>query len=151
MDNFRKKVIRRKRLLSIFILLFCVFILVDVFVFGHNQNSGSSFQNGMIYSFQFGLMFGLEILAIMNVIKLNKSLDNDKKLKLLYNKENDERLKLIRSKAGMPLLMINSIIMIISGLIAGYFNTIIFFTLIIAATIQLLIGATIKIYCLRKM
>lgn len=145
MENFRKKVIKRIRILTVFILIFCVYIVLDVFFIRNNIDS-----ENFINSFQFGLMFGLEMLAIINLIKLNKVVKSDKKLKLLYNKENDERLKLIRSKAGMPLLLINSIIMIISGIILGYFNTIIFLTLIITAGIQMLIGLFIKFYCLRK-
>lgn len=145
MENFRKKVIKRIRILTVFILIFCVYIVLDVFFIRNNIDS-----ENFINSFQFGLMFGLEMLAIINLIKLNKVVKSDKELKLLYNKENDERLKLIRSKAGMPLLLINSIIMIISGIILGYFNTIIFLTLIITAGIQMLIGLFIKFYCLRK-
>ncbi|MDN5341607.1 MAG: hypothetical protein PWP28_482 [Oceanotoga sp.] len=145
MENFRKKVIKRIRILTVFILIFCVYIVLDVFFIRNNIDS-----ENFINSFQFGLMFGLEMLAIINLIKLNKVVKSDKKLKLLYNKENDERLKLIRSKAGMPLLLINSVIMIISGIILGYFNTIIFLTLIITAGIQMLIGLFIKFYCLRK-
>ncbi|MGM0641074.1 MAG: hypothetical protein ACQESN_06605 [Thermotogota bacterium] len=145
MEKFRKRVIKRKRLLSLFILIICGFILLDVFVISPNHHSGN-----FVYSFQFGLMIGLEMLAIINVIKLDKAIKDNKKLKLLYNKENDERLKLIRSKAGMPLLMVTSIIMILSGIIAGYFNTLIFITLIIAATTQLIIGMIIKLYHLRK-
>ncbi|MDO7977190.1 hypothetical protein [Oceanotoga teriensis] len=145
MENFRKKVIKRIRILTAFILIFCVYIVLDVFFIRNNIDS-----ENFINSFQFGLMFGLEMLAIINLIKLNKVVKSDKKLKLLYNKENDERLKLIRSKAGMPLLLINSVIMIISGIILGYFNTIIFLTLIITAGIQMLIGLFIKFYCLRK-
>ena len=145
MENFRKKVIKRIRILTVFILIFCVYIVLDVFFIRNNIDS-----ENFINSFQFGLMFGLEMLAIINLIKLNKVVKSDKKLKLLYNKENDERLKLIRSKAGMPLLLINSVIKIISGIILGYFNTIIFLTLIITAGIQMLIGLFIKFYCLRK-
>ena len=145
MENFKKRVIKRKRLLSIFILMICGLILLDVFIMNNLHHTGS-----FIYSFQFGLMIGLELLAIINVIKIDKALKDNKKLKMLYNKENDERLKYIRSKAGMPLLMINSIIMIISGIVAGYFNTIIFFTLLIAAMIQLIIGVSVKLYSLRK-
>lgn len=145
MEKFREKVIKRKRLLSIFILFICGFILFDVFIMDNLHHSES-----FVYSFQFGLMIGLELLAILKVIKIDKAVKDDKKLKLLYNKENDERLKYIRSRAGMPLIMVNSIIMIISGIIAGYFNAIIFLTLITTAIVQLFIGATIKMYFLRK-
>ena len=49
-----------------------------------------------------------------------------KELKIQYNKENDERMKAIKAKAGMPMLLITSIVMIIVGVIAGYFNFTIF-------------------------
>jgi hypothetical protein len=145
MDKFRERVIKRKKLLSIFILFVCGFILFDVFFMDNLHHT-----EGFIYSFQFGLMIGLELLAILKVIKIDKAVKDDKKLKLLYNKENDERLKYIRSRAGMPLIMVNSIIMIMAGIVAGYFNSIIFFTLITTAIFQLFIGAIIKMYFLRK-
>jgi hypothetical protein len=78
-------------------------------------------------------------------------LRDEKKLKLQFNKEKDERLKAIRAKAGMPILLVTSVLMIIAGVIAGYFNATIFVTLIIAAVGQMIISGFVKMIYMRKM
>jgi hypothetical protein len=83
-------------------------------------------------------------------VQYGKAIKDDTKLKLLYNKEYDERQSLIRQKAGMPMLMITSGIMIFAGIIAGYFNEIIFYILILTAMIQMTLGVIVKIYYIKK-
>ena len=38
----------------------------------------------------------------------------------------------------MPTLMITSVVMLLSAIIAGYFNIVVFYTLVVAAIVQLL-------------
>ena len=90
------------------------------------------------------------ILAVIQFVKLSRALIDEKKLKMLYNSEHDERMLLIRSKAGMPMLLITSTLMIIAAVIAGYFNIIVFYTLAAAAVVQLSAGAAVKVYCMKK-
>jgi len=51
----------------------------------------------------------------------------------------------------MPMLMITSILMLIAAIIAGYFNIIVFYTLVLAATVQLSIGTIVKLVCMKLM
>lgn len=108
-------------------------------------------RNEAVAGFQAGLLSGFGILALFLLYKYGIAIKDETKIKMLYNKEHDERQNLIRQKAGMPLLMITSCIMIFAGIIAGYFNEIIFYTLVLAAMIQLTLGAMVKIYCMKKM
>lgn len=108
-------------------------------------------RNEALAGFQAGLLSGFGILSLLLLYKYGKAIKDDTKLKILYNKEYDERQYLIRQKAGMPMLMITSGIMIFAGIIAGYLNEIVFYTLILAAMIQLTLGAMVKIYYMRKM
>ncbi|HOJ12538.1 MAG TPA: hypothetical protein PK733_18390 [Clostridiales bacterium] len=107
--------------------------------------------NEALAGFQAGLLSGFGVLSLLLLYKYGKAVKDDTKLKILYNKEYDERQNLIRQKAGMPMLMITSGIMIFAGIIAGYLNEIVFYTLILAAMIQLTLGAMVKIYYMRKM
>ena len=107
--------------------------------------------DGIVSGFQFGLIFRIGIRAMIEIIMLSKAMKDDKKIKLLYNKENDERMKFIRSKAGMPMVMITSVMMLTAAIVAGYFNIIVFYTLVIAAMVQLTIGASIKLYLMKTM
>lgn len=108
-------------------------------------------RNEALAGFQAGLLSGFGVLSLFLLYKYGRTIKDDTKLKILYNKEHDERQNFIRQKAGMPMLMITSGIMIFAGIIAGYLNEIVFYTLILAAMIQLTLGAMVKIYCMRKM
>jgi len=88
---------------------------------------------------------------VFDIIKLSLAINDETKLKILYNKEHDERLKTIRSKAGMPIIAITSVLMIIAAIIAGYFNIVVFYTLVIAVAAQLSVSAMVKLYCMKTM
>jgi len=148
MENYKVSIKRRIILFSGLILLTAILGVYDFFISG---NVDASMTDEVVSGFQFGLIFGLGILALIQVIKLNMVIRNDKKLKILYNKEHDERLKAIRSKAGMPMLMITSVMMVISAIIAGYFNIVVFYVLAITAMVQLSIGTIVKLYCMKTM
>ncbi|MFA5524757.1 MAG: hypothetical protein WDA24_10410 [Tissierellales bacterium] len=146
MEQFKMKVKRRITLLSVGTLGIVVFC-----VYGFFAMASRTMEDGTFAEFQLGLLFGIGVRAIIEIVKLSMVMKDNKKLKMLYNKENDERLKLIRSKSGMPMLMITSTLMLIAAVISGYFNTVVFLTLIIAATVQLLIGVIVKLYCMKAM
>lgn len=149
MEDFKKRIKRRIILFSGMTLLIALLVVYDFFASGNSEKA--SMTDGIVSGFQFGLIFGIGTLALLQLIKLNTVIKDDKKLKMLYYKEHDERLKTIRSKAGMPMLMITSIIMLIAAIIAGYFNMVVFYTLAIAAIVQLSIGTIVKLYCMKTM
>ena len=97
-----------------------------------------------ITDFQTGFMLGLAIVSLFILIKYCKLLKNERMLKEAYLKETDERMILIRSKAGMPALLITSVLMISAGIIAGYFNIIVFYSLLATGVCQLLLGVSLK-------
>jgi hypothetical protein len=41
--------------------------------------------------------------------------------------------------------------MVIAAIIAGYFNIVVFYTLVIAVAAQLSVSAMVKLYCLKTM
>jgi hypothetical protein len=116
-----------------------------------NRNSEAGMAAGMVDGFRLGLIMGILGLSLINIIKLTRTLRDDKRIKMYYNQINDERMKAIRSKAGMPLLLQLSVLMLIAGIIAGYFSKTVFLTLIITAAVQLSIGVIIKFFYMNKM
>jgi len=148
-EVFKSKVKRRITLFSVLTLAAVALSVYDVFFM--NVPDDATMSNGVITGFQSGLILGLGMVAVVQIIKLTRVINNETKLKLLYNQEHDERLKTIRSIAGMPMLMITSILMLIAAIIAGYFNIIVFYTLVLAATAQLSIGTIVKLVCLKRM
>jgi hypothetical protein len=145
MDTYKKIVRRRIALLVIPVLIAVSFGIYDVFF------AGSEIKNSDIFGFQVGAITAIGILAMINIIRFSRLLKDKKKLQLQYNRENDERYKAIRGKVGMPVLLITSVIMIIVGVVAGYFNITIFYTLIIAALGQMTISVIVKILYMKKM
>ncbi len=145
MDNY-KKVIKKR----IWILSFLVLLAVGLGIFDTFWAS-AEMKKSKIFAFQCGAVTALGVFSACLLIHYKKILQNEEDLKIQYNKENDERMKAIKAKAGMPMLLITSIVMIIVGVIAGYFNFTIFFTLIIAAVCQLLTSFVVKLVYMKIM
>ena len=149
MENYKKVMSRRIKLLSGLVL---VTVAIGVIGFLKTETlDNKNMTDGIVWGFQFGLLCAMGLLSVVLIIKLRTVLKDDKKLKILYNKEHDERLKAIRNKAGMPMLMVTSLFMLIAAIIAGYFNITVFYTLVITAMVQLLVGALVKIYYMQNM
>lgn len=145
MEQFRKKLKSRILWLSALSLITALVGVYDVFF------ASETLKNMTVFEFQGGALVAICILSSLNIIKYNKILKDDNKLELECNKENDERFKAIKSKAGLPIVPVLSILMIISGIIAGYFNITIFYTLIIVAMCQILISGFIKLIYMKRM
>lgn len=142
MDIYIQKIKRRILILGIGIVLAVLFLI-------NNQLRLIDFNlspvNNDISNFQNGLLAGLTIIALLHMVRNCRAVKDRRMAELLYNKEQDERLSFIRQKSGMPMLMITSILLILSGIAAGYFNSIIFYTMIIAGAAQLTLGAIVKL------
>ncbi|MDE5860919.1 MAG: hypothetical protein K2H28_01865 [Ruminococcus sp.] len=145
MEKYRKNLILRIFLLSFVVLLATGLGIFNVF--GTNE----IIKENVIFDFQCGFITGLGLVSVILIIRYSKAVKDSDKLKILFNKENDERLKYIKSKSGMPMLLITSVIMIFSGTIFGYFNTTVFYTLIVASMCQLLIAGIVKMVYMKKM
>lgn len=149
MEEFKRAIKKRITLFSGLLLVTVVLGVYGLFLMGNSE--GGNMTDGIVTGFQFGIMLDVGILSLFQIVKLNKVINDDKKLRILHNKENDERLKAIRSKAGMPMLMITSVIMLIAAIIAGYFSKVVFSTLVITAIVQMSIGAIVKLFYLKTM
>ncbi|MBN1775586.1 MAG: hypothetical protein JW817_03880 [Clostridiales bacterium] len=149
MEKYRKKVQMKRVLLALLVLTAVALSIYNVFFEGETEASG--FSTGMLSGFRSGLAIGFASVAAIQMIFLGQALRDEKKLKVLYNREHDERLSAIRAKAGMPLLLITSVLMLIAAMIAGPLNIIVFYSLLVAASAQLLIGLGVKAYYLKKM
>lgn len=138
MEKYKKVIIIRVFLLSILVLLAVGLGIYDVFW------AAAEVKASVIFGFQCGVTAALGILTLIRIILYRKVLRNEKELKIQYNKENDERRKAIRAKSGMPMVLITSVVMIVSGIIIGYSNITVFYALISAAAVQLCIACATK-------
>jgi len=145
MEKFRKKLKLRISWLSVLSLTTTLMGVYNVFF------APETLKNITVFEFQCGALAAICILSLLNIIKYKKILRDDTKLELEYNKENDERFKTINNKAGIPIIPILSVLMIMSGIIVGYFNTTVFYTLIIVTMCQILISGVIKLIYIKRM
>lgn len=143
MEKFKKE-IQHRVALFVGVVLICI-------ILGFVSMSNPDLIEGQVAGFQLGIVFGLGILASVQIVKLRMVLNDDKKLQQLYNQEHDERMQLIRGKAGMPMLLVTSVVLLLAAIIAGYSNVIVFYTLVAAVGFQLTLGACVKVYYMRTM
>lgn len=145
MDAYRKTIKRRRLLLAIFALAVAVIGIIDVFFLSEEMRID------YVWEFQFGVLIGLDAVALIRIFNYKKLLSDDELLRSQYNRENDERLKAIRGKAGQPVMWISSVIIIIAGIIAGYFNFTVFLTLVITGLSLLVFGCILKLVYMKIM
>ena len=145
MDKFKKSIAARIVLLSILIAFAAVLGIYDVFF------ATSKMKDSFIFGFQSGAATACGLMAAILIIRYRGILGDENKVELEFNKENDERLKAIRAKAGLPMVLITSVLMILAGVIAANFNAVIFMALTVAAVCQLMISVIVKLIYMRKM
>lgn len=149
MEKYKLVLKRRTIIFTVFIIFAVVLQLCNLFnVFGNAVNDG--FVGDVLTEFQTGLLFGITIIFVYLIVRYNLIMKDNIKLKKFYNAENDERRKEIKQKSGGNVILFSSIIIIFMGIIAGYFNKIIFFSLIACALFQLSLCALLKLYYSRK-
>ena len=100
--------------------------------------------------FQTGILFSVSMVFIFFILKYIWLLKNEEKLKTAYYAENDEREKLIMMKIGGNAMYVCTVLILLAGIVAGYFNETVFFSLAGCALFLLLIRVALKIYYHKK-
>jgi len=147
MEKYRKILRVRMLLMSMAIILAAVLLFMNSIKMVQTPE-GDELSTGFIDGFQSGLLAAMMGLFVVFIIKYLLIYRDEKKLRLWYNHEKDERRQQIKLKAGGNLMIINSVILLFAGIIGGYFNVIIFYSVVACALFQLLVSAVIKIYLL---
>ena len=145
MELFRKKLKTR-------IVLFCAVLLLFVTILLYNQfGANDAVKDSLAFSFQCGFSAAGSLALVFWLMKYRGALKDEAKLRLLYNEEKDERMSAIRAKAGIPMVVILSMMLVLGGMIIGYFNETVFVVLIGAALFQLLVSIGVKLFYKVKM
>ena len=145
MDKFKKAIAVRILWLSILLAVAVVLGIYDVFF------ASPAMKDSFAFGFQCGAVTACGLLAAGMIFRYRSMLGDEKKLQLELNKENDERLKAIRAKAGLPMILVTSVLMVIAGIVASYFNAVIFMVLVSAAVCQMIISIIAKLVYRKKM
>lgn len=145
MELFRKKLKARMMLICLILLIFVLILLYNQFL------ASDTLRNSLSFSFQCGFSAAGALVLAFVLFKYRRALASEERLRLLFNQENDERMKAIRAKAGVPMVLVLSIVLVLAGMIAGYFDETIFVVLIGAALFQLTASMLVKFYYMKKM
>jgi hypothetical protein len=149
MEKYKRTLQRRILLMALTMIAAAVILSLQVFGF-FGAELESDFSNGVVSGLQSGLLTGLILVFTFFIIRYQRATQDIVKLKLLQNKENDERTKAIKQKSGGNIVIFYSVVFILAGIIAGYYNTTVFYTLIVCAVFQLNVSAFLKIYFLKR-
>lgn len=148
MEEFKRELKRRITYIRWFIVVIALVGAYDYFMI---RNTGEkSMAQKVAIGFQIAILVSIGILACIYLIKLTSTLWEEEKVRLLYAQENDDTVKLFREKAGMPMILITSMVMVLIGAIAAYFSIAVFYTLIITAVIQMAVVTGMFFYYKRK-
>ncbi len=148
MEKYKKKLKTRILFMSLAIIIAVILLIFNSMKMVATGDK-EPFSSGFIDGFQSGLLAALVGIFCVFIINYLIVMKDERKLRLWYNRENDERRKQIKLKAGGNVVLVNSVIIIFVGIIAGYFNEVVFFSLIGCALFQLLVSVVIKIYLIQ--
>lgn len=104
----------------------------------------------MIPGFQVGIFIGLQLIMVVYIAKYKKALKTEDELKKLYIKEHDERTKLIKDQIGGVGLDFSLVTITTATIIAGFFDQLIFFTLLGVLIFMSIVKGSLKVYYRNK-
>lgn len=149
MEKFKKSLKRRLNFTVGFNILVVVFIVLTA-MYGNKTAGINSDIADMIHGFQVGIFVGIQIVMLVCVRKYKKALLNEDELKKLYIEENDERIKLIKDKIGGVGLNFSLVAIAAAAVISGFFNELIFLTLVGVLVFIIIVKVFLKIYYKNK-
>ena len=151
MEKYKSKVWARIMAFSFAVMISSGVYISGMFgVFDKFLPKNERFEDFMS-GFQTGIFFVIILSSVYNIAKYLSSVNNAEKLKNLYICENDERKRAINDKAGQNLFMVIAYTMLVATLVAGYFSTIVFFTILCTLFVTEIIFTTMKIYYSKTM
>ncbi len=142
MEAYRLVVKKRIRMVTLF-TLFVVALILSMHFFVLKSVNGAS---GILFSFLEGFAIGLDAVALVITIKSRNALKDETKLKAMYNEEHDERKAFIKQKAGIPVMTGAAIALMLGGVVAGYFDSTVCYTMAACGMFVVLYQIALKLY-----
>ncbi|ETT47874.1 hypothetical protein CXK86_13305 [Paenibacillus sp. BGI2013] len=145
MDKYKIKVKTRKNVLSL-VAAATLLIYVGLIFYRGGLPDLPSFIKG----FHTGAFIGVEVAVAFFLVRYIKASNNEAELKKQYIEENDERSVMILQRAGTLSTAIILIGMGIASVIAGFFNPLIFYTLLTCLLFVLIVFFALWMFYARK-
>lgn len=150
MDKMRQEAENKLTYWKRMCALTCLLCCTNVWRMFTPIGGGESFHD-FFQGFQVGMVLVLAVYCIRNVCRFKKILSSEEYIREFYIKEHDERMAAIREKTGGNVLDTCGILIIMAGVIAGYFNPVVFGTLIACGIFLLLVRKSLHIYYCKNM
>ncbi|MGO4732361.1 hypothetical protein [Paenibacillus sp. 2KB_22] len=145
MDKYKIKVETRKNALSL-VAVVTILIYVGLIFYRGGLPDLPSFIKG----FHTGAFIGVEVVITYFLVRYIKASKNEAELKKQFIEENDERSVTILQSAGTLSVAIILISLGIASVIAGFFNPMIFYTLLTCLFFVLIVFLALWMYYARK-
>lgn len=113
--------------------------------------ASAQLQDNFAFAFLRGILMSAGVCAAILLIRNTSLLKNEKKLRQTYNRENDERMVAIRAKAGLPMMLIASMILIAAGIGICFVNVTVGVTLFLVGIAQMTVSSVIKLIYMRRL
>lgn len=150
MDKMRQEVEGKLRYWRKMNVLCVLLLVTNIWDYFRPINGGDEFQE-FFRGFQLGLVCVIALFAVYSMIKFQKMLSDEEAIRAFYIKEHDEREEAIREKTGGTVLYTCGVLIILAGVIAGYFNPVVFISLVCSGVFLLLVKKVLRIYYCKKM
>ncbi|WP_340017559.1 hypothetical protein [Paenibacillus sp. FSL H3-0457] len=145
MDKYKIKVKTRKNVLSL-VAAATLLIYVGLIFYRGGLPDLPSFIKG----FHTGAFIGVEVAIAFFLVRYIKASKNEAELKKQYIEENDERSVMILQSAGTLSTAIILIGLGIASVVAGFFNSLIFYTLLTCLLFVLIVFFALWMFYARK-
>lgn len=144
MERYKKTLLTRIYAMTFFGFAILVGYILKMSELSGIQSMGafSEFYQG----FQLGIIIFVEVIFAYLITRYIITLQKPEELKKLYYRENDERIRTIREKSGGHIIFVCAITILITAIIAGYFNEIIFWTLVACSLFLFITRKVLIIY-----
>ena len=143
MEEFKKK-LKTQQLLSTMVLTSS---LAVYFLLRFLTKDVSDFAQGLTT----GFWIAIEVLALVNTVRLLVTLRNEEEIKKLYIQEKDERNIAIQKETSQKSSVINVIVLGLAVLVAGFFDIKVSVTLFAVLSVSALITIAVNLYYRKKM
>ena len=93
-----------------------------------------------------GIFLVIEVFLVVYIFKYAASINNEQLMKKIYIAENDERTRMILQRTGAAGMTICSIVLAFATIVAGFFSTTVFYTLLAVTAFVAMVKLAFKIY-----
>lgn len=150
MDKMKQEVKEKLKYWERISALFAILVSVNFWNYSGSINGGDHFTD-FFRGFQLGIAMVFLVCAIFHIVRFRKMIRDEEALRAYYIKEHDERNMAIWNKSGGTVLYTCGVLIIGAAVVAGYFDPVVFITLLVCGLFLLLVKRGLCFYYCKTM